>query len=262
VGNMVALLRPLQEADLKGVKLVATDIDGTLTCDRLFTPELFVCIERLHAARIPLLLVTGRSAGWISALSNYLNVAGAIGENGGIFIDNRGRQEILASIDDRPVHRQKLADVFWELQYRFPHLKESADNQFRITDWTFDIHSVNLAELKTIVKFCDEWNFDFTYSNVQGHIKPRYTSKAKGILHVLNAQFPKISSHEIITIGDSPNDTEMFDPHFFSHSIGVANIADYQTQLRYLPRYVTRGLEVDGFHETICRLINTANRDS
>jgi putative addiction module killer protein len=60
------------------VQLIASDVDGTLTCADRFTPQLLTAIAQLAQAKLPLLLVTGRSAGWVDALRNYLPVVGAI----------------------------------------------------------------------------------------------------------------------------------------------------------------------------------------
>ncbi|HEY9651783.1 MAG TPA: HAD hydrolase family protein, partial [Coleofasciculaceae cyanobacterium] len=82
-------LTPLSEAlathDFKKIHLVATDMDGTLTQRGKFTSALFQSFEALAQASIPVLIVTGRSAGWVSGLASYLPVAGAIAENGGLF---------------------------------------------------------------------------------------------------------------------------------------------------------------------------------
>ncbi len=73
---------------LRNIRLVATDMDGTLTRRGKFTPALLQALEDLAAAGIQVLIVTGRSAGWVSGLVSYLPAAGAIAENGGLFYPN------------------------------------------------------------------------------------------------------------------------------------------------------------------------------
>ena len=130
---------PLTPERLTDIRLIATDIDGTLTSDGKFTTELLQAIDLLNTKGIKLLLVTGRSAGWVSAVNNYLPVAGAIAENGGVYFNNRGEFDFLTQIDRIETHRAQLATRFWELQELYPQIQESIDNQFRITDWTFDL---------------------------------------------------------------------------------------------------------------------------
>src|SRR5919202_4841916 len=75
----------ITNASFKNIRLIATDMDGTLTQHGKFTANLLRAFERLIAVDIPVLIVTGRSAGWVSGLVSYLPVAGAIAENGGLF---------------------------------------------------------------------------------------------------------------------------------------------------------------------------------
>jgi hydroxymethylpyrimidine pyrophosphatase-like HAD family hydrolase len=71
--------------NLQNIKLIANDMDGTLTQKGKFSSGLLRLFEELERANIQVLIVTGRSAGWVSRLVNYLPVAGAIAENGGLF---------------------------------------------------------------------------------------------------------------------------------------------------------------------------------
>ena len=77
-------LSSLNNIDLSDIRLIASDVDGTLTQNGKFVPDLITTLDRLKSAGIKVLLVTGRSAGWVSAFVNYLPVEGAIAENGGI----------------------------------------------------------------------------------------------------------------------------------------------------------------------------------
>jgi HAD superfamily hydrolase (TIGR01484 family) len=244
------------ENRLHDIRLLATDIDGTLTSNDRFTPALLQAIDLINAKGIKLLLVTGRSAGWVSALNNYLPVVGAIAENGGIYFDRSGDFDLLTSIDSIDAHRLQLADRFWELQERYPHIVESIDNQFRITDWTFNVAGLTEIELNEIAAQCDRWGYSFTFSTLQCHIKPRQQDKATGILQVLNLYFPQLKSAQIITVGDSPNDESMFDRQLFPHSVGVANIKHYERQLKHHPQYITQLPEVAGFCELVELLRN------
>jgi HAD superfamily hydrolase (TIGR01484 family) len=235
------------------IRLIAADIDGTLTSGGKFTTQLLDAIELLDTKGIKLLLVTGRSAGWVSAVNNYLPVAGAIAENGGLYFsqDSSGF-DFLTRIDSIEAHRAQLANRFWELQERYPQIEESMDNQFRITDWTFDVAGLTDLELSEIANQCQQWGDSFTFSTVQCHIKPPQQEKGAAILQVLNQYFPEIQPTQIITVGDSPNDDSMFDRQLFPHSVGVANLQHYTDRLSHHPKYLTKLPEVAGF----CELVN------
>lgn len=241
---------------LTDIQLIATDIDGTLTRAGKFTRELLESIDLLHTNGIKLLLVTGRSAGWVSAVNNYLPVVGSIAENGGVYFNSDGEFDFLTRIDRIEKHRQQLANRFWELQECYPQIQESIDNQFRITDWTFDVASLTDLELAQIASKCQSWGYSFTFSTIQCHIKPQNQDKGVAILQVLKQYFPELEPKQIITVGDSPNDASMFDRALFPHSVGVTNIQHYTSQMAHQPQYITKSPEVAGFCELVNSLTN------
>ena len=243
---------PLTSERLTDIRLIATDIDGTLTSEGKFTTELLNAIDLLTANGIKLLLVTGRSAGWVSAVNNYLPVVGSIAENGGVYFNADGEFDFLTRIDRIEDHRKQLANRFWELQEAYPQIQESVDNQFRITDWTFDIGGLTDLELDRIANQCQSWGYSFTFSTIQCHIKPQRQENGDAILQVLKEYFPELKRMQIITVGDSPNDASMFDRSLFPYSVGVANIQHYTSQLIHQPQYITKSPEVAGF----CELVN------
>lgn len=240
------------------IRLIATDVDGTLTQHEKFTASLLEAILKLEQVGIPLVLVTGRSTGWVDALRYYLPVAGAIAENGGVYLGKTGSFQLLSSITDLTAHRQKLADTFHNLKREFPQLQESADNCFRLTDWTFDVMGLSMANIEAIALQCQKWGWSFTYSTVQCHIKPLEQDKAQGLRQVLHQYFPQILPEQVLTIGDSPNDQSLFG-HQFPQSVGVANVLVYRDLMENLPRYVTTKSEVEGFCEVVSYLLNTRN---
>jgi len=232
------------------IRLVATDMDGTLTKEGKFSAALLQALENLSTSGIKVLIVTGRSAGWVSGISSLMPVAGAIAENGGIFYPNGSEQPIaLTSIPDLKLHRQQLAAVFAQLKLKFPQIQESADNLFRLTDWTFDVAALNSDELQTLNDLCQSMGWGFTYSTVQCHIKPQGQDKAIGLLQVLQEYWPKYSPEQIVTVGDSPNDESLFNRQYFPLSVGVANVLKYTNKLQYQPTYVTSAAEATGFCE-------------
>ena len=232
------------------IQLVATDMDGTLTKNGKFTSDLILALEALQDKNIDVLIVTGRSAGWVQSIANYLPIIGAIAENGGLFYDNQTNScKFLTQIPDLTSYRQKLASIFEFLQQKFPQITESIDNRFRITDWTFDIGDLTPSQLTEITAICQQAGWGFTYSTVQCHIKPFAQDKAVGLELVLNEYFPQLRFEEIITVGDSPNDESLFNQNLFPLSVGVANISDYCDRLKYQPTYITSQAEVAGFCE-------------
>jgi len=237
------------------LRLIATDMDGTLTSQGKFTASLLQSLEKLNAANIAVLVVTGRSAGWVSGLVSYLPVVGAIAENGGIFYQGNSAVA-LTPIPNLVEHRQKLAAAYQQLKLEFGQLQESDDNRFRLTDWTFDNRDLTLAQLQRLDEQCRAMGWGFTYSSVQCHIKPLLQDKAVGLMQVLDKFFPDYNTKQVLTVGDSPNDASLFNPELFGLSVGVANVLDYANQMIYQPAYVTKAAEGDGFCELVRFLLS------
>lgn len=244
-------LRPLtKEFAPQQIRLLATDMDGTLTQAGKFTADLLRALESLKKANLPVIIVTGRSAGWVEAIKTYLPIDGAIAENGGLFyLNGFERFDLLVEIADLDRHRQQLAQTFRSLKTDYPEIKESSDNRFRLTDWTFDVAGLSDRQLQNLAHLCQERGFSFTYSTVQCHIKPANCDKASSLIAVLNRYFPQISREQVLTVGDSPNDESLFDRDRFPLSVGVANILHYRDRLQHQPAYVTAASEGKGFCE-------------
>ncbi|NEQ33155.1 MAG: HAD family phosphatase [Leptolyngbya sp. SIO4C5] len=259
----MTLISPSQALDsdsfanlLPGLKLIATDLDGTLTQQEQFSPLLLETLLQLQTAGLFVLIVTGRSAGWVSALAHYLPVAGAIAENGGLFFaKTQAEPNVLVEVADWDSHRQTLAQLFTQLRAELPQIRESADNRFRLTDWTFDVAGLSVSELDWLRQTCEAAGWGFTYSTVQCHIRPLQQDKAPALRKVLQTHFPAIPPEAVLTVGDSPNDESLFDSSLFPNAVGVANLADYRDRLQYLPAYMTQSAEIAGFSELAARIL-------
>jgi HAD superfamily hydrolase (TIGR01484 family) len=242
-------LQPLNNYHWQNIRLIATDMDGTLTQGEKFDAKLLQVLIKLSAAGIDVLITTGRSAGWVQAIATYLPVVGAIAENGGLVYWHQNPQPQLIGEVEIIQHRQELQRVFQLLQTKFPHIRESVDNPFRLTDWTFDVENLSPMELEQIEYICQSQGYGFTYSTIQCHIKPIYQDKAYGLNKIIARHFPHLNPSEIVTVGDSPNDESMFNQTEFPLSVGVANVRKYRDRLKYLPAYVTSKSEGEGFCE-------------
>ncbi len=272
----MATLRSLDEFPQwrSSIRVVATDMDGTLTREGEFSAALLEDLGWLSVSEIPVIITTGRSAGWVSSLAHYLPVAGMMAENGGAFfpgprletllpwlglssleeLDPRAKDEwgwFLGDLGAIADHRAKLAAMFKQLQMAYPQLEEAADNRFRQTDWTFDVRGLSDRQLDSLASRCEAAGFGFTYSNVQCHIQPGGQTKARGLSLWLDALKPGCDRREIVTLGDSPNDESMFDPSQFPCSVGVANVAHYRDRLAHLPAAITNAEEGYGFCEFV-----------
>jgi len=242
-------LKAINNYNWGNIKLIASDMDGTLTKAEKFDSKLFKTLTELADAKIDVLITTGRSAGWVQAIATYLPVVGAMAENGGLLYWQGSVVPQLMSEIDINQHRQRLSQIFSLLQSKFPQLRESQDNPFRLTDWTFDVEGLSIEELKQIEDICHTEGYGFTYSTIQCHIKPLHQDKAFGLNKVIPQYFSNLTSEQIVTVGDSPNDESMFNQEEFPLSVGVANVAKYCDRLKHIPSYITNKSEGNGFNE-------------
>lgn len=247
---LISLAQVRNTSLFKDFCLIASDMDGTLTQKGRFSATLLQTLEQLQATGIDVLIVTGRSAGWVSGLATYLPIAGAIAENGAVYYGrDRDEPQMLVPIADVAQHRERLATMFAQLQHHLPTLQPAADNSFRLSDWTFANEGFSEETLTTLANLCDGEGWGFTYSAVQCHIKLPAQDKASGLRQVLQQHFPHCSPAQTITVGDSPNDESLFDASHFPCSVGVANIADYAAAMTHHPTYLTTAAEGAGFCE-------------
>ncbi len=250
------ILKAIIDGHLGDIRVIATDLDGTLTEDGKFNAHLIQTLAKLSHSSIDVLIVTGRSAGWVQGIATYLPIVGAIAENGGLlYWSHAERPKILTNIDKIEQHRQKLKSTFQLLQNKFPLIRESEDNHFRITDWTFDVKDLSQEQLQQIDRICHGEGWGFTYSTVQCHIKSLNQDKAIALEQIIQ-QYYHLKLEQIITIGDSPNDESLFS-NKFPFSVGVANILDYRDYLKNLPLYVASKPEAQGFIELAELVIKT-----
>ncbi len=254
-------MQPIASATqaLSRITLVASDMDGTMTSHGRFSTSVFRAFDDLRNSGVRILLITGRSAGWVNGLVSLLPIDGAVAENGGIYFpanEESHGTELIALRGSRKEHKEALRNMFLILQKEFPQISEAPDNTYRLTDWTFSVEGLTDSELTRMKTLCNSHDWDFTYSNVQCHITPRGQDKSQGLLKLIS-EIPHLKADptNVLTIGDSPNDESIFDTNKFPCSVGVANIKKYATRLAHLPAYVTTEKEGNGFCEMVAALV-------
>lgn len=243
-------------AQFAQVKFIISDFDDTMTTEGLLTSEVIDAVSKLKKAGIEVLIATGRNAAWVSCLSHILPVVGALGETGGVYFSSRQEKPDIF-IDEPALVREKLKKIFLILKAAFPYIEETTDNSWRLADWTFERPGISLEDLNKMKVLCLENAVDFQYSTVHCHIFPQGQNKAAGVLKILgkfNFKAEDLKNGRIVTMGDSPNDSVLFDPAFCSLSVGVKNVL--KSSMEHMPRYVTANAEGKGFAEFADYLLN------
>ena len=256
-------LRPLAElplARLASLRGVLTDIDDTLTRDGAIEPAALAALRDLAAAKVPVFAITGRPAGWSQAFALAWPVAAIVAENGAVMLrrcDGSLQIDFVADADTRAANTLRLQACAQAVLQQVPGAVLAQDSAGRLTDIAID-HSEfsHLApeRIAEVVTLMQAHGLTATVSSIHingwigGHGKPSgarwAVTQALGLLFVAG---------DWVYVGDSTNDQAMFE--CLPLSVGVANIARFVPQLRWLPGYVTPGERGTGFAEVAAALL-------
>ena len=236
---------------------VLTDIDDTLTTDGAITPDALAALHALRAAGLPVFAITGRPAGWSEPFALAWPVDAIVAENGAVALwrgaDGALQKDWLQDETTRSANFARLQAVAQQVLAELPHARLSQDSPGRETDIAID-HSefahLHEADIQRVVALMREGGLNATVSSI--HINGWYGdhNKLAGARWIVRELFGTELDGELeqwVYVGDSTNDVLMFE--HFPHSIGVANIRQFEAQLSHPPRYVTQGERGAGFAE-------------
>jgi len=248
------------------LKGVFTDIDDTLTRDGRLPARAYSAMERLQAAGLAVVPITGRPAGWCDLIARLWPVDGVVGENGAFYFHyDRETKKMFRHYVDTPTDRQRnyqrLMRLGQTILAAVPGAGISADQAYRETDLAIDfcedVDPLDDADVARIVAILETEDVTVKVSSI--HVNAWFgqydkLSMTKAFADdVLGVDLER-DENLFIFSGDSPNDGPMFS--YFSHSVGVANVRDFAGQLDRPPRYITDGIGGDGFAEMAEMLIS------
>lgn len=249
-------------SDLQGpVRALFTDLDGTMVTDGWLSPSSHGALDSLFAAKLPVVLVTGRPAGWGHALASLFPFAAVITENGGVtFVPgDRGLRKVLALPEAelsnwRVTMRRAAADIAG----LFPGARLSVDSAYRefdlAIDWNEDA-GLSPDTADRIVDFLLERGLAASRSSVHVNYGPPGVDKWFACKRILKECFSEIAApyDDVVYVGDSLNDAPVFAA--LAKSVGVANVSDRWEDLPHKPGYITPSKEGQGFCELVERLL-------
>ncbi len=259
-------LRELSQAQAEGLRAVFTDIDGTLTDgEGRIASEVFASMERLQAAGLAVVPVTGRPAGWCDQIARTWPVDGVIGENGGLYFRREKGQlgsfamERVYAQDEatRRRNRERLAALSEAVLEAHPGAAISSDQQYRefdlAVDFCEDVPALGREEVDAIVAQLVEAGCTVKISSI--HVNAWFGRFDKSTMclrfarDVLGVDLAGAEAERATYFGDSPNDAPLF--ALFPLAVGVANVRDLQDRIVPLPRFVTEREGGLGFVEGV-----------
>jgi HAD superfamily hydrolase (TIGR01484 family) len=261
-------MKPLSAFSLDAcgaVRGVFTDIDDTITTDGRLTAGAYTAMERLRDAGIAVVPITGRPAGWCDHIARMWPVDGVVGENGAFYFcyDREARRMRRRYVDSDAVRaekRIKLNALAQEILQAVPGAAISADQPYREADLAIDFREdvppLPDESIERIVALMNAAGATAKVSSI--HVNgwfgtyDKLTMTRHFAADCLGVDLADAEQQYVFT-GDSPNDGPMFD--YFTHSIGVANVRDFEDRLTQPPAYVTKGAGGAGFEEVAARLL-------
>jgi HAD superfamily hydrolase (TIGR01484 family) len=251
--------RPL--SDLRGpVRALFSDIDGTMTTGERIEASTYEAIEQLNASGMPVIMVTGRPAGWGQAFMKMLPVAAVVTENGGVtFVREGRRQHKLYGVSQAslPEWRRRMNDAAVEAMSKVPGARLSSDSKYREVDLAIDWNEeVALAQddAELVVQMLRKAGFTAVRSSVHVNFGPPHFDKLSACMTVVQKVLggDPADLTPYVYVGDALNDAPMFAG--FPSSVGVANIRLWWDELAHKPAYVTERPEGAGLRELIAHL--------
>ncbi len=261
-------MTPLKSANLRHVRGVFTDVDGTLTTGGLLRASTLRALERLHQAGLPVVLVTGRPSGYAEAWLRTLPVAGVIAENGGLYVV-RGRAGRLRKVYAqsrlaRARSRGRLVREVAAALLAVPGARLSTDSRFAEVDLAVDYNEdvkLGARAAGRLETFLRSRGLHAVRSSVHVNAWVGNFNKAWMVRRFLRQEWRSSlqkAQQAFVYVGDSFNDAPLFAA--FHLSIGVANVRAVLDELSDPPRYVTRAAEGRGFEEVARALLRQKAR--
>jgi len=247
----------LGSAVLARIRVLAADVDDTITTDGKIPSGTVAGFEALEKAGIAVVLVTGRPAGWAQALAGYLpGVRVAVAENGLVAFDRGGERRDLGPPRGSSF-LAALADNSARVRAAYA-LEVTPDDAFRLFERAFlRPASFDAAALAASQKLVDP-GFEVMASSIHIHVRPSGWGKAEGLLEALqpiDAEACASPDESILFVGDSSNDRSLF-ARLRRTSVGVRNVNHFLAELgEDCPAFVTEAESALGFAEVVHGLL-------
>jgi HAD superfamily hydrolase (TIGR01484 family) len=248
--------RPL--SDLRGpVRALFSDIDGTMTTGERIEASTYEALEQLSASGTPVIMVTGRPAGWGQAFMKMLPVVAVVTENGGVtFVREGRRHHKLYGVPQAslPEWRRRMNDAAVEAMSKVPGARLSSDSKYREVDLAIDWNeeqSLTREDAELCVQMIQKAGFAAVRSSVHVNFGPPHFDKLSAcqqvVRRVLGGDINDLAPY--VYVGDALNDAPMFGG--FPTSVGVANVRTWWDELSHKPAFITERPEGAGLRELV-----------
>jgi HAD superfamily hydrolase (TIGR01484 family) len=251
---------------LAGAFGVLTDIDDTLTTAGAITDDALDALERLQAAGLAVVAITGRPLGWCEPFAQRWPLDAIVAESGAVAlvrtVGGGVATEFAQDAATRARNAERLRTVAQRVLREVPGSRLARDSAGRATDIAVDhaeFAHLDRAGIDAVVNLMRAAGMRASVSSI--HVNGWFgdhdkLAGARWMVERLYGRDLDAERERWVWIGDSTNDEAMF--AHFPLSVGVANVADFAATLRVWPRYITQGARGAGFAEVASRLLACA----
>lgn len=243
----------------RAVRAVLADIDDTLTTHGRLHAVAYAALERLRAAGLLVIPVTGRPAGWCDHIARMWPVDAVVGENGAFWFRHdaaAGRlvKRYVIGAAEREKRAARLDAIARRILREVPGTGIASDQPYREADLAIDfcedVPRLSREAVAAIVAIMESEGLTAKVSSI--HVNGwfgGYDKLSTSRLALAEDFAIDIGSERerVVFAGDSPNDQPMF--AFFPNAVGVANVREMADLMTSLPRYVTPSAGSAGFAE-------------
>src|SRR5215470_4476000 len=202
-----------------GVRAVFTDMDGTLTSAGRVRASTYRALADLDAAGVPVVVVTGRPAGWAEAIARLWPVRAVVAENGGVLFipgpDGSWRKLYSVRTANLPAIRQRMRAAARAVARAIPGARLAADTVYTevnlAIDWNEDVH-LDEEDAKRIERILRRRGFNAVRSSVHVNYWPGRFDKLTACRRVVRAALGGDPGRLMpyLYVGDALNDEPMF----------------------------------------------------
>ncbi len=234
--------------DIAHLKFIFTDIDDTLTNEGKLTDTAYATMWELANRGFHLIPITGRPAGWCELIARQWPVDGVVGENGAFYFRYNEKTKTMKRhffLDQktRTENQHKLDQIKQEILMTVPRAQVAGDQFSRLfdlaIDFAEDLPRLTDDEIQKIVQVFERHGAMAKVSSIHVNGWFGQYDKLTMTLRLLKSEFGLDKAQakmQSCFFGDSPNDEPMF--QFFPLSFGVANLAEFQKRLQFLPKFI------------------------
>ena len=249
---MITSYREITPVLARRIRLVMTDVDGTLTDESdSISSVVSESIRRLEDGGVMVGLVSGRTLSGLESLASDLGTSGLIiAENGGV-----AKLKVNGELIDMGYSRKPALEALEKLRTLFlDAIEEREDNRYRLIDVVLWSHGVEVNELR---RHLDD--AELVDSGYILHLVQKGVSKGRTLTmllhHIADGQ---LSPADVMVFGDSLTDLSLFE--MFPHSVLIINprhAPEHMGRLHNACRYMSELSLGDGFAQVASHIMDS-----